>query len=47
MDLAESCTKELEPLSRFIGRPGNLRDSLGAFYLLPNDLAGLAPDPRT
>ena len=46
MDLAESCTKELEPLSRFIGRPGNSRDSLGAFCLLPNDLTGLAPDPR-
>ena len=46
MDLAESCTRELEPLSRFIGRPGNSRDSLGAFCLLPNDLTGLAPDPR-
>ena len=46
MDLAESCTKELEPLSRFIGRPGNSRDSLRAFCLLPNDLTGLAPDPR-
>ena len=46
MDLTESCTRELEPLSRFIGRPGNSRDSLGAFCLLPNDLTGLAPDPR-
>ena len=46
MDLAESCTKELEPLSRFIGRPGNSRDSIGAISLLPNDLAGLISDPR-
>ncbi len=46
MDLAESCTKELEPLSRFIGRPSNSRDSIGALSLLPNDLAGLISDPR-
>ena len=46
MDLAESCTRELEPLSRFIGRPGNSRDSLGAFCLLPQDLTGLVSDPR-
>ncbi len=46
MDLAESCTKELEPLSRFIGRPGNSRDSIRALSLLPNDLAGLISDPR-
>ena len=46
MDLAESCTRELEPLSRFIGRPGNSRDSLGAFCLLPNDLTVLVSDPR-
>ena len=46
MELAESCTKELEPLSRFIGRPGNSRDSIGAISLLPNDLAGLISDPR-
>ena len=46
MDLAESCTKELEPLSRFIGRPGNSRDSIAALSLLPNDLAGLISDPR-
>ena len=46
MDLTESCTRELEPLSRFIGRPGNSRDSLGAFCLLPNDLTVLVSDPR-
>ena len=46
MDLAESCTKELEPLSRFIGRPNNSRDSIGALSLLPNDLVGLISDPR-
>lgn len=38
MDLAESCTSELEPFSRFIGRPGNSRDSLTAISLLPKDL---------
>ena len=46
MDLAESCIKELEPLSRFIGRSGNSRDSIGALALLPNDLVGLISDPR-
>ena len=46
MNLAESCTKELEPFSRFIGRPGNLRDSINGFCLLPDDIAGLVPNPR-
>ncbi|MDE2827429.1 MAG: TerB N-terminal domain-containing protein [Bacteroidota bacterium] len=46
MDLAESCTKELESLSRFIGRSGNSRDSIGALALLPNDLVGLISAPR-
>lgn len=39
MDLAESCTNELEPFSRFIGRSGNSRDSFIAISLLPKDLA--------
>ena len=46
MNLAESCTKELEPFSRFIGRPNNSRDSLSAFCLLPDDIAGLIPNSR-
>ena len=46
MNLAESCTKELEPFSRFIGRPSNSRDSIAGFSLLPDDIAGLVPHPR-
>ena len=36
--LAESCASELDPLSRFVGRPGNTTDSLSALALLPIDL---------
>ena len=39
LNLAESCTSELEGYSRFVGRPGNFKDSLPAIALLPNDLA--------
>ena len=38
IDLAESCTGELDSFSRFVGRPENSRDSLSALSLLPNDL---------
>ena len=38
MDLAESCTNEIESFSRFVGRPGNFPDSLYAVFLLPGDL---------
>ena len=38
MDLAESCTNDLESFSRFVGRPGNFPDSLYAVSLLPDDL---------
>ena len=38
MDLAESCTNEIESFSRFVGGPGNFPDSLRAVSLLPDDL---------
>lgn len=38
MDLAESCTNEIESFSRFVGVPGNFPDSLRAVSLLPDDL---------
>ncbi len=38
MDLAESCTNDIESFSRFVGRPGNFPDSLYAVFLLPGDL---------
>ena len=44
--LAESCASELDPFSRFVGRPGNTYDSLSALALLPNDLTTLISNPR-
>ena len=38
MDLAESCTNEIESFSRFVGRSGAFPDSLHAVSLLPDDL---------
>jgi len=38
MDLAESCTNEIESFSRFVGGQGNFPDSLRAISLLPDDL---------
>lgn len=38
MDLAESCTNEIESFSRFVGVQGNFPDSLRAISLLPDDL---------
>ena len=37
-DLAEKCTDDLEPYSRFLGRKGNSRDSVAAIAQLPVDL---------
>ncbi len=37
--LAESCTDELEPFSRFVSKRENSHHSLAAFALLPGDLA--------
>ncbi len=39
MDIAESCTDELESYSRYVGKPENSRDSLAAVAFLPNELA--------
>ena len=41
MDLAESCTNEIDSFSRFVGGPGNFPDSLHAISLLPDDLVTL------
>ena len=38
IDLAESCTNEIESFSRFVGGQGNFPDSLRAIFLLPDDL---------
>ena len=38
MDLAESCTNEIESFGRFVGGPGSFPDSLRAVSLLPDDL---------
>lgn len=46
MDLAESCTGEIESFSRFVGGPGNFPDSLHAISLLPNDLVTFFPYAR-
>ena len=46
IDLAESCTGELDSFSRFVGRPENSRDSLSALSLLPNDLIAALSNPR-
>lgn len=42
--LVEECTVELEPYSRFLGRKGNLPNSLAALALLPRELMILAPE---
>jgi len=42
--LVEECTVELEPYSRFLGRKGNLPNSLAALALLPRELMRLAPE---
>ena len=46
MDLAESCTNDIESFSRFVGRPGNFPDSLYAVSLLPDDLIASASYAR-
>ena len=46
MDLAESCTGEIESFSRFVGGPGNFPDSLHAVSLLPDDLVTFFPYAR-
>lgn len=46
MALAEVCTIELEPYSRFIGKPENSRDSLSAAAFLPADLAKLSSNSQ-
>ena len=46
MTLAESCTGELDPFSRFVGRPENSHDSLSALSLLPNDLIASVSNPK-
>ena len=38
MSIAEQCTDELELFSRFLGKPGNSRESLLAIAFLPGDL---------
>ena len=39
MGVAERCTDELEAYSRFVGKPGNSKESLSAIAFLPSDLA--------
>ena len=46
MTLAESCTSELDRFSRYVGRPGNSHDSLGALSLLPTDLISSVSSPQ-
>ncbi len=46
MELAESCTNEIEHFSRFVGKPGNFPDSLYAVSLLPDDLVASVPYAR-
>ena len=46
MTLAESCTSELDRFSRYVGRPGNPHDSLGALSLLPTDLISSVSSPQ-
>ena len=46
MTMAESCTKELDQFSRFVGRPENSHDSLSALSLLPNDLISSVSSPH-
>lgn len=41
--LAEECTNELEPYSRYLGRKGNDPKSLAALALLPKELMSQAP----
>lgn len=44
-ELADSCTDELAPLSRFLAGKNASRESARAFALLPRDLDALFPNP--
>lgn len=44
MIIAENCTDELEPYSRYLGRKGNSSNSIEAHALLPKDLAETVPN---
>ncbi len=44
-ELAESCTDELAPLSRFLAGKNASRESARAFILLPRDIDALFPNP--
>ena len=44
-ELAESCTDELAPLSRFLAGKNASRESARAFTLLPRDIDALFPNP--
>ncbi len=44
MTIAEKCTDDLEPYSRYLGRNGNSPDSIEAHALLPKDLVQAVPN---